>query len=64
MGLHQSKDAKHFFRHLTKGNKYGKLNDRGEQYYICLMVGLLNKKISPEIESKQKEEIIRLALSM
>ncbi len=48
MGLHQSKDAKHFFRHLTKGNKYGKLNDRGEQYYICLMVGLLNKKISPD----------------
>jgi len=58
MGLHQSKDAKHFFRHLTKGNKYGKLNDRGEQYYICLMVGLLNRKISPEVESKQKEEIM------
>ena len=58
MGLHQSKDAKHYFRHLTKGSKYGKLNDRGEQYYICLMIGLLNKRISPELEKKEKEEIM------
>ena len=58
MGLHQSKDAKRYFRHLTKGSKYGKLNDRGEQYYLCMMIGLLNRKISPEIESRDKEEIM------
>ena len=48
----QSKKAKAYFQKLTKGGPYGRLNDTGEQYLICLMVGLINEERISEVGPK------------
>ena len=52
MAPHQSKEAKTYFKELTKGGKYGTLKDTGEQYLICLMVGLIRGERITNIGSK------------
>jgi len=54
MGFVLSDEAREYFRELEKYSSMGGLDSVWDQYYLCLMVGLENRKLSSEEPSGEE----------